>query len=152
MRKIILLLILLLSICLSSCSFSQIEDTNGDEDTSLSTLTKDDIFDYNNSITVGTFEKESNNTFSFSCKKLSGNYLVKTLNPNGRVVEFSITTEVIKGNAYIVLMSNNEVIKELQNNGVYTFFSSTDSDKMQLRILGESCEVKVEITYNVVKI
>ena len=73
MRKIILLLILLLSICLSSCSFSQIEDTNGDEDTSLSTLTKDDIFDYNNSITVGTFEKESNNTFSFSCKKLSIN-------------------------------------------------------------------------------
>lgn len=142
MKKIFLIFILLICLSLTSCSFGQIEDVNGDDNYELATLSKEEIFTYKNSVTVGSVEKSTNSGFNFDCAKLSGNYLIKTITPKNRTLKVLIDFKITKGNAFLALVCDDEIIQEIPHNtsSVYTVSGSED---VQLRILGESCQIDI---------
>lgn len=147
MKKLILLIVLLLALSLSSCSLGHIEDTNGEENFELSTLTEADIFTYRSCTSVGTITSGTGNTFSFKCKKLSGKELIKTITPNNRTLNVFIDFEITSGNAYLSLIRDDAVYYEIGLNSAKNYTLSSGED-VRLVLLGESCSVsiKVEIT------
>ena len=145
MKKLFIFIVLVFCIALTSCNAGHIADTNGDEDTSLSTLTKEDIFTYRNSVSFGTVSKSSNKEFSLTCKKLSGNYLVKTITPNGRNLSITVASTVTKGNAYIVLIKDGQVVKEMENGGQNVYITGNTKSEIELRVLAESCEFEIKV-------
>ena len=145
MKKLFIVIFLVFFLALTSCNAGHIADTNGDEDTSLSTLTKEDIFTYRNSVSFGTVSKSSNQEFSLTCKKLSGNYLVKTITPNGRNLGITVASTVSKGNAYIALIKDGQVVEEVNNNGQNVYITGNTNSEIELRVLGESCEFEIKV-------
>ena len=145
MKRLFVFILIVFCLALTSCNVGHIADTNGDEDTSLSTLTKEDIFTYRNSVSFGTVSKSSNQEFSLTCKKLSGNYLVKTITPNGRNLGITVASTVTKGNAYIVLMQDGRVVKEMENGEESVYITGNTKSEIELRVLGESCEFEIKV-------
>lgn len=144
MKKMICILIFIFCLSLSSCGLSHIEDSNGEEDFSLSTLKNEEILTYNSVVSYGTVESTTNSTFSYSCKKLSGNCLVKTITPKGRELLVTISNNVFSGNAYIALVRNGNVFKEIPLNQIINL-EIRGFDHYQLRILAESCHISVRV-------
>ena len=149
MKKFLIIFILLFCVTLSSCKLGHIEDTNGEEDFTLSTLTKEDVFTYKSNITVGTVTKGYNNSFSFSCQKLSGNYLIKKIDSKNQHYGFTIDFQIEKGNAYFVLIKGEKIIKEIPHNQITTVHTDGGYEDIELRILGESCKVYINVTYGI---
>ena len=145
MKKLFIVIVLVFCLALTSCNAGHIADTNGDENTSLSTLTKEDIFTYRNCVSFGTVSKSSNKEFSLTCKKLSGNYLVKTITPNGRNLGITVASTVTKGNAYIALIKDEQVVEEIHNNGQNVYITGNTKSEIELRVLGESCEFEIKV-------
>lgn len=145
MKRLFVLIIMVFCLALTSCNVGHIADTNGDEDTSLSTLTKEDIFTYRNSVSFGTVSKNNSKEFSLTCKKLSGNYLVKTITPNGRNLSITVASTVSKGNAYIALIKDGQVVEEINNNGQNVYITGYTNSEIELRVLGESCEFEIKV-------
>ena len=144
MKKIFIIFILVMCLTLTSCNLGHIEDTNGDESFELSTLSKDEIFTYNTSTTVGVSEVSKNSSFTFKCKKLSGNYLIKTLTPRDRFLKVTIDFNITDGNAFLALVCDKEVIYEIPYNKS-SVYNISGSKNVQLRILGESCNVSISM-------
>lgn len=145
MKRLFVLILIVFCLALSSCNVGHIADTNGDEDTSLSTLTKEDIFTYRNSVSFGTVSKNNSKEFSLTCKKLSGNYLVKTITPNGRNLSITVASTISKGNAYIALIKDGQVVEEINNNGQNVYITGYTNSEIELRVLGESCEFEIKV-------
>ena len=145
MKRLFVFILIVFCLALSSCNVGHIADTNGDEDTSLSTLTKEDIFTYRNSVSIGTVSKSNSKEFSLTCKKLSGNYLVKTITPNGRNLSITVASTVSKGNAYIALIKDGQVVEEINNNGQNVYITGYTNSEIELRVLGESCEFEIKV-------
>ena len=145
MKKLFIVIVLVFCLALTSCNAGHIADTNGDEDTSLSTLTKEEIFTYRNSVSFGTVSKNKSKEFSLTCKKLSGNYLVKTITPNGRNLSITVASTVSKGNAYIALIKDGQVVEEVNNNGQNVYITGNTNSEIELRVLAESCEFEIKV-------
>ena len=145
MKRLFVLILIVFCLALTSCNVGHIADTNGDEDTSLSTLTKEDIFTYINSVSFGTVSKNNSKEFSLTCKKLSGNYLVKTITPNGRNLSITVASTISKGNAYIALIKDGQVVEEINNNGQNVYITGYTNSEIELRVLGESCEFEIKV-------
>ena len=144
MKKIFLIFILIVCLSLVSCKISHIEDINGDENFELATLKKEEIFTYNSNINVGSITKEYASSFTYTCKKLSGNYLINTLTPNNRTLQVDIEFVIKKGNAFLALVCDGKVYHEIKPNTFSSYDISGDKD-VQLRILGESCVTSVSV-------
>ena len=145
MKRLFVLILIVFCLALTSCNVGHIADTNGDEDTSLSTLTKEDIFTYINSVSFGTVSKNNSKEFSLTCKKLSGNYLVKTITPNGRNLSITVASTISKGNAYIAVIKDGQVVEEINNNGQNVYITGYTNSEIELRVLGESCEFEIKV-------
>ena len=149
MKKLLLLFVLLILISLSSCSINHIEDTNGEEDYSLCHFKKEDVFTYKSVIKVGSSTKSYNDKFSVSCKKLSGNYLIKELDSDNNHYSFTIDYKLYSGNAYFVLIKGDKIVQEIIPNKITTIHTDGGYEKIQLRLLGESCEFEMDIVYGI---
>ena len=144
MKKMFMLFVILCCLTLTSCNLGHIEDTNGESNYELSTLTKEDIFTYKSYIEVGSVNSNDGNSFRYSCKKLSGNKLIKTITPNGRRLKFDISYDIIAGNAYLVLICNDEIYKEIPPHRATTI-TIEGEEEYQLRILAESANVSLGV-------
>lgn len=149
MKKLLLVFVLLIVLSLSSCSIKHIEDTNGEEDYSLCYFKKEDIFTYKNSIKVGNVTKGYNDKFSVSCKKLSGNYLIKEIAADNNQYSFTIDYKLYSGNAYFVLIKGDQIVQEIIPNKITTIHTDSGYDEIELRILGESCEFQIDVVYGI---
>ena len=149
MKKLLLLFVLLIVISLSSCSIKHIEDTNGEEDYSLCYFKKEDIFTYKSVIKFGNVTKAYNDKFSVSCKKLSGNYLIKGIDGDNNHYSFTIDYKLYSGNAYFVLITGDKIIQEIIPNKITTIHTDGGFEKIELRILGESCEFQIDVVYGI---
>lgn len=149
MKKFItIMLATVLVLSLAGCKFVSYEDTNGDEDFSLQTLTEADI---TSNITtysqvMGT-KTQINNETSYSAKNMSGIIRIYEANIRDRDLEIQLSSKVSKGNARLVLMVGNEIVHDFDlndDNQVFTLENCTG--KVSLRIAGESAEFKVTCT------
>lgn len=151
MKKFIaILLATVLVLSLAGCKFVTYEDTNGDEDFSLQTLTEADI-----TSNITTYSQKMgtktmiNNEISYSAKSMSGIIRIYEANLRDGNSEIQVSSKVSKGNARLVLMVGNEIVHDFdlnKDNQVYTLENCTG--QVCLRLAGESAEFKVTCTIN----
>lgn len=149
MKKFItILLTAVLVLSLAGCKFVTYEDTNGDEDFSLQTLTEADI-----TSNITTYSQKMgtktmiNNEISYSAKSMSGIIRIYEANLRDGDLEIQVSSKVSKGNARLVLMVGNEIVHDFdlnKDNQVYTLEKCTG--QVCLRLAGESAEFKVTCT------
>lgn len=149
MKKFItILLTAVLVLSLAGCNFVTYEDTNGDEDFSLQTLTEADI-----TSNITTYSQKMgaktmiNNEISYSAKSMSGIIRIYEANLRDGNLEIQVSSEVSKGNARLVLVVGNEIVHDFdlnKDNQVYTLENCTG--QVCLRLAGESAEFKVTCT------
>ena len=151
MKKILCLLLVLLSVMLSSCS--QIEDTNGPDDYSIVTFTDEDILKGAiNTITVGSFRSSSfvgdelKGTYKVS--KLSGMVEIEKISSDRSNINFYIDFTCESGNAMLVIVSKGRIVKKIQANEKVNFDITNNNDYYKLLLVGESA--KASIKYKVV--
>ena len=139
MRKsFVLLLLICFSVCLISCGY---EDTNGDNDYTLQSITDDTI------LKGGSFSESMsshiyiNNKWKDSVKSLNG---VKELNAFNGPFKIVLSLEVSKGNAKLVICTDDEILHEFKVNEENQEYVCNYIGKVYIKIAGESCGFKSE--------
>lgn len=145
MKKIsrfILLIILLLT--LTGC-VEHIEDTNGENNYSLETITDQDILNGYPTISVRQSMVRKNNEYKYSVKKLTGVEEVFKGGFKNEDVAITINTSVEEGNAKIVLVYKNQIIKKFLLNSENQVFSMLNVDgEIKIIVAGESAKITLD--------
>ena len=141
--KIFALVIVCLTLALTLVAcFGHIEDTNGDEDFSLVTITDDDLINgRGNFLSNNSTEFNIGGVTTLKYGKMSG---VTTLETVFVVNSKTITTEMTttSGNCRLVLVHNNEIVYDFNINGSDSY-TMQDSGSYYLRLAGESAKVSL---------
>lgn len=150
MKKIrifaIILLCMLVTLSLTAC-VEHIEDTNGDDNFSLETITDSDI---ESGVISTVIEGESKQTVvnktTYKVKKLSG---IKKLEEFDVIKSFTITSDmtVSAGNCRLVLLKNSKIFKDLNINGSERL--TFDGGSYSLVVAGESAELSLTYTITI---
>ena len=151
MKKIALVLFLSLTITLTSCS--HIEDANGSNNYSIVTFTDDDIINGNHSsIEVGTMKSSSSTSNGikgkYSSAKLSGIIEVEKYKSTKENLSFEIEIKCESGNAMLVIVSDDEIVKKIEANQNITFTIDNNKKYYKLMLIGESAKVSVKYEFN----
>ena len=151
MKKIIFIISLILLINLSGCS--HVEDINGPDDYSLATYTDDDILNgIRSTTTIGTLttrvEKNGHLTASYKASKISGCVVLESFKSNSDTISFKFDFTCESGNALIVIVYNNEIIKKVEPNTEVSFELNNQGNKYKVWLIGESA--KVAIKYEII--
>lgn len=144
----LMLAALLVCLPLTACQ-SHIEDTNGEDDHSLTTLTDADLVKKaTSSVTTTLLRSEVNGKGTVKVGKLSG---VTTLDEyttrNDRMMTYTAT--LTSGNLRLVLVQDGEIVAELPVDGAeHTVLVPSASGRVMLRAGGESArfEFSYELT------
>lgn len=148
-KLIIFLLIATLSLTFSSCTLSHIEDTNGDN-TSLCTLTEEDILG-NNSFTQLLSSKSTwDNSLTYKANKMSGvNAIKKSLYAQGNALVINSTITLSQGNLRVVVVCDGKIICDipLGENQVTTIENPNGS--YDIKVAGESAGFEISLEYNI---
>ena len=151
MKKFItIILATVLVLSLAGCKFVTYEDTNGDEDFSLQTLTEADITS-NANICSQTMSTKSmiNNVTTYTAKEMSGVIKLYETSLQNQDFEIQLSSEVSKGNARLVLVIANTIVHDFMlNEKEQTFSIKNFSGKIRLKLAGESAEYKITYTIN----
>ena len=150
MKRILCLLLIVMLFSLTSCS--HIEDTNGPDDYSLTTLSEENILNRKGSTTtVGTVRTKSliggNLKGSYKVSKVSGVSTIIKFECKGTTVKFEIDFTVTSGNAILAVVSDGTIVRKIEANQVVEFEVNNSKDTYQLVIVGESA--KANIKYNI---
>lgn len=152
MKKITKPLIYLLSLLsLASCGFdnlTHIEDTNGEEDTSLCSLTEEDLLEKNPHALFNMSSTSSNNNkTTFKCNIFSGvsdiiTYTIK------EATSFTITSSLESGNGDFLIYQDGIRIQNIGFPYDDTILVNSVTGKIHFRIAGESAKMNIIIIKN----
>lgn len=147
MKKILIILLVLLVMTLSSCS--HIEDTNGPNDFSVVTFTDEELLKGFNSYSAFGMMRNStyiNNVLNGSCSvaKLSGLYKIDSYRNNDAIINFNINFTCEEGNALLVIVSNEQIIKKIEANSEVEFNLDNNQDRYDLIVVGESAKLSLK--------
>lgn len=134
--------LLLIMTLAASCSSLMIEDTNGDEDSSLATLTDEDILNGYSSISVNSFKTTSNGVTKLSVKQFSGVQTVGMIKSGGGTA-FKASVELNSGNLEVVLVKDGEITHRIPVNEETEIILDQNS-AYELKIAGESADFSIE--------
>ena len=139
----IILLCMIIALSLSACG-NHIEDTNGDDNFSLETITDSDIESgKTNTVVYSESKMTVGNKTTYKAKKLSGIKKLEDINVNK---SFTITSDmtVSAGNCRLVLLKNSQILQDLNINGSEKL--TFESGRYSLMIAGESATVSLTYT------
>ena len=152
MKKIKKPLIYLLSmLSLASCGFdnlTHIEDTNGEEDTSLCSLTEEDLLDNHPHSLFNMYSTSSNNNkTTFKCNIFSGvsdiaSYTIK------EETSFTVTSLIEQGNGDFFIYQDCKRIQTIGFPYDGTILVNSVAGKIHFRIAGESAKMNITIIKN----
>lgn len=137
MKKIFTIgLFLVLSLSLTSCG--HIEDTNGDDDFSIQTITEERILSGSSYSMTSSKKVTINNKTTMSVKKFSGVYTLYDFDlEDDENLNFTIYSEVTKGNFKMVLTQDKKIVKNIPINTINDFSVSNKGD-YKIKLVGES--------------
>lgn len=148
MKKFLALILgLVLLVSLAGCDFASYEDTNGDSDYTLQHITEEDIISGTGFITVGTLTTTVNNTTTCKAQKLSGVTEIYSATLKEKDLTITLSNKIIKGNAQLSLVVNDEIVHTFALNSEETFSIENVSGSVDLKVAGE--EAQYEITYTI---
>ncbi|MGM9858898.1 MAG: hypothetical protein ACI311_06600 [Bacilli bacterium] len=145
-------LIYLLSIfTLASCGFnnlSHIEDTNGEEDTSLCSLTEEDLLDkHTHSLFNMSSTTTKNNKTTFKCNIFSGVSDITSYTIN-EATSFTVTSLIESGNGDFFIYQDGKRIQTIGFPYNGTILVNSVIGKIHFRIAGESAKMNITIIKN----
>lgn len=150
MKRITSLLLALIMICLPlcACDLGQIEDTNGEDDYSLCSLTDEDIVKKTTSSVTSTLVKNTKNgVTTVKVGKLSGVTELDVFNPIQNKV-LAVTAAPESGNVRLVLVRDETIVCDVPLNGTETLLAlSAAEGRYSFRAAGESASFR--LTYEV---
>ena len=141
-------LLLALAVLLSACgSFSHIPDTNGDADTSLCSITPEELTA--SSVHVlerNTVRSTSGGRTSFRTQKLSGiTEIYRFPNREEGGCVFTVRSAVTSGNLKLYFYSDGEILYDIPTGQTVTVTLPGGRGQCALRAAGESAAFSVEI-------
>lgn len=147
-KKINQLMVMILSICLVflvGCNLLKTyEDTNGESDYTLQSITDSMILKGGTYQEIGSFTTQKNNDISINVNKFNG---IKTIEEFRKYkYDIKLSFEVEEGNASLVLCSNDEILHRFTTNEKNQEFSFECNNKVYLKIAGESCKYRLNYT------
>ena len=149
MKKIFVIMLLVFTLALTSCS--HIEDINGPDDYSLATFKEYELLDIRFCIQGSSFSSgynvlgEAKGTYKVS--KISGKTEIEEYSSNRDVISFNIEVICEEGNALVIIVSNDEIIKKIEPNQSLTFEVTNNKSTYRMYLIGESA--KVTVKYNI---
>ena len=150
MKKILfcIMLVSVLLLC-ASCGFEHIEDTNGN-DTSLCTLTQEDLLaEASSYISFGSMETRINDNYSYSVKKLSGVYRLIRFPAEGSSLTIETSAVLTQGNLRIVLLCDGEYVADIPLAENQSITIDDPSGTYSIVLGAESAELKFTYSYSV---
>ena len=137
-----LLCVLLTAFLLLSCSgcvtFSY-EDTNGEDNYALQTLTDADILRGAGSSTVLSSKVTTNNKTECKAKTMSGVVTLFDTKLNKEPFTITVSCRITKGNARLVLVLDDEIVHDFAlNTDNQTFTLPNVTGRVRLKLAGES--------------
>lgn len=151
-RLICFTLLVLTLLSLASCSVTTYEDTNGEDDFSLQTITDEDIIKGVNTSQFFTSTSSSDGTTTCKAKTMSGVVELYEGKRENEGIKIDVSSEITKGNARLVLVFNDEIVHDFDLNGKdQSFVMENVTGKFSLRIAGESTGYSVTYTVYTLK-
>lgn len=151
MKKIIstiLVAILVLSLC--SCNFGHIEDTNGENDHTLCSLTEEDLLSGSNSFVQNVATKSRvGNKITYKVNKFSGvNTIANEYFSNEAELTIDTCFVLSQGNARIAVIVNGEISCDIPVGESTTTIAVPADTSVVIRLAGESAGFDLSIELN----
>lgn len=139
-----LLAVLLAAITLAFTGCGQIEDTNGENNFALQTITDENIVEGMNVVTFASARTSSGNKESLSVGKLSGVLDLYTGTAKEKTVVLTVDCNVTAGNARLVVVYDGKIVHEfdLHKQGQSFVLENAKGD-FALKLAGESAAFEV---------
>ena len=149
MRKLFIIIVFVVFVIfLSSCTYGQIEDTNGADDYSLQSISDSRLVKSGVSYSaIGMKEIGGEKERSISISKFSGVYELSYINVKNHKLTINMESNISEGNFRIVLVGDGEIISDFRINDTDKLVIENLSGKYSLRIAGESA--KFSLVYNI---
>ena len=148
-----LIVALTLILCVGFVACSHIEDTNGETETGLATLTNTELTakapSYTTTVSV---RSEVNGQSTLKVKKFSGVDRLDSVRvkEGAASVNFTVSTTLTSGNLYVYVYKDGKILGDLSLcKGATLKLESPAAGEYELRIAGESAEFTVSYSIDV---
>lgn len=139
---------IILALCLCSCK--QIEDTNGEDNYQLQTISDERIISEKGStVKVGSVSTKVNNKGTYKVKKFSGVETLFSIDGSNHHITVTITSEIKAGNFKIVLVNEKQIVKVFNLNCTQSVTIENATGRYDLKIAGESANFSIEYEKNI---
>ena len=140
MKKLICaLLAVFILLSFTGCGTRSYEDTNGEDDYSLQTITEADIIRGIGSSIFMSSTVRNNHVTVCTARTMSGVAKLFELDLNGEDLDLTVSCSITKGNARLVLVINDEIVHDFGLKGMNQNFTLENvTGAVSLRIAGES--------------
>ena len=146
MKKFLVFLLLLTIFGLTGCS--HIEDTNGEDDYSITTITDQDIIDGMNNFSMGSVSNrkkvQGEITGSLKVKKFSGVLEVEEFSSENKYIVITISNECFGGNFMVAITSGDTILTKVLANESKSFELLNNGEKYELKVVGESAHFDLD--------
>jgi hypothetical protein len=138
-KKFILIILFFFTILiLTGCN--QIEDSNGNDDYTIQTISNEDIIKKSSYSALGFVETNINGKYTKKANKFSGVYKVLSVEANNEKLSISMESSVTAGNFRIVLIKGDEIIDDFELNTTDTITIDNANGTYIVKIVGESAK------------
>lgn len=151
--KRICAMIMTLLLCLGLIACGQIADENGDQDTSLATLTREELVASNpTSVEAGSVKSSTDGRMTWKVKKFSGVKVLGSIEvqEGAQSLVISADSSLEKGNLYTFVCRDGEIIGAVATGtGAKLTIKNPKAGKYELRAAGESAAFELSVRMSI---
>ncbi len=144
---------LILAMCLGLVACGQIEDTNGQDDYSLATITEEELVKGTNSSSkVGFLHTQINDSHTFKVSKFSGVEAIESVRAteNTKSITFLVESTRTSGNLYVYVRCDDQIVGEFEIGARDDLvIESPAPGKYELCVAGESASYELSVTITI---
>lgn len=148
MKKLLLLPFVLFIASCGTNNLSHIDDTNGENDYSLCSLTDKELLSNNPHalFNVSTYSTDSDGVFHFRCMTFSGvsDILKSDLKPNGEE-SYAVNASITSGNGAFFIFQKGKKLQTIEWSKDQTITLEGITSQYSWRIAGESASIEIDI-------
>ena len=144
---------LILAMCLGLVACGQIEDTNGEQDYSLATITEEQLVKGTNSSSkVGFLHTQINNSHTFKVNKFSGVEAIESVRAteSTKSITFLVESTRNSGNLYVYVRCDGQIVGDFEIGARDDLVLENPAPgKYELCVAGESASYELSVTITI---
>ena len=144
---------LILAMCLGLVACGQIEDTNGEQDYSLATITEEQLVKGTNSSSkVGFLHTQINDSHTFKVNKFSGVEAIESVRAteSTKSITFLVESTRNSGNLYVYVRCDGQIVGEFEIGAKDDLVIENPAPgKYELCVAGESASYELSVTITI---